>query len=530
MVPGFRPADQARELEDVVTSCIRLWVLNCCKNSGNAQATHTAPLPTRVVDVGSGQEDARLIDTSGQHGTYLILSYCWGKGNDRAKTTQHNLEERRRAIQEQDLPPTIKQAIEVTKRLGFRYLWVDAICIVQAHSVPPKYDELEDWRREAPNMGRYYRNAVLTIAATAATDSEHGFVSERLSQIYPVSPCPVGVWIGDSEPCSEAVVIPGEPSASNQVHYAPLYSRGWTLQERALSHHTLHWCWESVFWECKGGIKASEFQPDIQSSSEPADLDSRHVWEMALTESRDTPAYYNELWLDLIEDYCQMSLSYETDRLMAIQGLVDQAQPSSRADDGYIAGVFKPGIVTGLAWCNPTPRIEKETKFPSWSWASLAPGDLYFHHFIGRFTTVKSVNDFDIIGRDVRSDGRLQLTGPLREIHTSLITNDNDSRFAILDKAYPFKLDFNFDTVGRVLSYTGDITLLALGWKVEWRTTKLPGEEMETTQKNRRVIGLALWPTGGKVAEYKRIGIFEALETVNSTVWDDALNQDVEIV
>ncbi|KAF4435928.1 hypothetical protein F53441_13385 [Fusarium austroafricanum] len=508
----FRPADQARELEDVVTSCIQPWVLNCCKDSGNVQS---APLPTRVVDVGSGNDDPRLVETSGQHGTYLILSYCWGKGNDRAKTTQHNLQKRKRAIKDQDLPPTIKQAIEVTKKLGFRYIWIDAICIVQAHSVPPKYDELEDWRREAPNMGRYYRNAVLTIAATAAIDSEHGFVQERLAQIYPVSPCPVGIWAGDSGPHSTAVVVPGEPSASNQVHYAPLYSRGWTLQERALSHHTLHWCWESVFWECSGCIKASEFQPDIQRSSN----DRVHVWETALTKSRDNAAYYNHLWPDLIEDYCQMNLSYETDRLMAIQGLVDQAQPSSRAGGGYIAGVYKPGIITGIAWCNPTPRIEKETKFPSWSWASLAPGDLYFHHIDGEFTRMKSVNDFDITGRDVHSDGRLKLTGPLREMHTSLITSDNNSRFAIIDKVYPFKMDFNFDTVGRVLKYIGDITLLALGWKVEWRE-----------EQNRRVIGLVLWPTGGKAGEYRRIGIFEVLETTNSTVWDDAPNRDVEIV
>ncbi|KAM0186765.1 hypothetical protein ACHAPI_011549 [Fusarium lateritium] len=514
MAPGFRPTDQVLELEDVMASCIRPWVSNCCKNSQIAQATPAARLPTRVIDVGGGHEDARLLDTSGQHGTYLILSYCWGKGNDKAKTTQHNLEERRRAIAKQDLPATIKQAIEVTKMLGFRYLWVDAICIVQAHSVPPKYDELEDWRREAPNMGRYYRNAVLTIAATAATDSEHGFISERSSQTYPVSPSPLGVWIGEFEPYSKAVIIPGAPSASNQVHYAPLYSRGWTLQERALSHHTLHWCSESVYWECKGCIKASEFEPNIQYSLVPGAPGSRHLWETALTESKDTPAYYEELWLDLIEDYCQMSLSYETDRLMAIQGLVDETKPSNRRDNEYIAGVFKLGIVTSLAWSNPTPRVEKQSKFPSWSWASLAPGDLYFHHLAGRFAAVKSVNYFDITGRDHRADGRLQLTAPLREIHTNLIKNENDSRCAILDKAYPFNVDFQFDAVGCVPPFTGVVTLLALGWTVEWKASKQPGEQRETTQKTRRVVGLVLWPTGGQVTEYKRIGIFNVLERV----------------
>jgi hypothetical protein len=262
---------------------------------------------------------------------------------------------------------------------------------------------------------------------------------------------------------------------------------------------------------------------------ESADRDRRNMWECALTESRDDPHYYNQLWLDLIEIYCQMYLSYETDRLMAIQGLVDQVPPSNREDNGYIAGLFKLGLVkgSGLAWCNSTPRTEKATKFPSWSWASLGAGDLFFWHLEEVFTTVKSVNNFDISGQDVRSDGRLQLTGPLQEIHTSLLQDDNGSRIAIINKTYPFEIYFTFDTIGGVVAYEGSITLLALG--VESGRALLE-KNNETAEKHRRVIGLVLWPTGCKAREYIRIGEFHVTEIIKTTVWDHESERDIEIV
>ncbi|KAH7628720.1 hypothetical protein B0T09DRAFT_344492 [Sordaria sp. MPI-SDFR-AT-0083] len=48
-----------------------------------------------------------------------------------------------------------------------------------------------------------------------------------------------------------------EPS----VPHAPLYKRGWTLQERALSTRTLH-CGKQLYWECMTS-KASEAFPSL---------------------------------------------------------------------------------------------------------------------------------------------------------------------------------------------------------------------------------------------------------------------------
>jgi hypothetical protein len=69
------------------------------------------------------------------------------------------------------LPRTIQDAISVTRRLGVRFLWVDALCIVQ--------DSIngQDWIDESSKMASIYGNAYLTIVAEAANDCSQGFLA-----------------------------------------------------------------------------------------------------------------------------------------------------------------------------------------------------------------------------------------------------------------------------------------------------------------------------------------------------------------
>jgi hypothetical protein len=49
------------------------------------------------------------------------------------------------------LPKTFQEAIEFTRRLKIRYIWIDALCIIQ--------DDREDWQREVANMYTTYQNS-----------------------------------------------------------------------------------------------------------------------------------------------------------------------------------------------------------------------------------------------------------------------------------------------------------------------------------------------------------------------------------
>ncbi|EIW53238.1 HET-domain-containing protein, partial [Trametes versicolor FP-101664 SS1] len=115
-------------------------------------------LPTRLIDC-TDINHPRLVTTSGRRGKYLTLSYVWG-GDQVHKTTTTNISTYSRRIDPFLLPATIRDAIYVTQTLGFQFLWIDSLCIIQ--------DSDEDKLHELGHMHDIYRYAHLTIIAASA--------------------------------------------------------------------------------------------------------------------------------------------------------------------------------------------------------------------------------------------------------------------------------------------------------------------------------------------------------------------------
>lgn len=72
------------------------------------------------------------------------------------KTTGSTLAERMAGIAWDELSKTFQDALVATKGLGFRYIWIDSLCIIQ--------DSEEDFQLECAKTGSVYSNAVCTIA------------------------------------------------------------------------------------------------------------------------------------------------------------------------------------------------------------------------------------------------------------------------------------------------------------------------------------------------------------------------------
>lgn len=70
---------------------------------------------------------------------------------------------------------TIREAIFMTQELGIRYLWVDALCIIQ-----PTDGDSADWDIESLCICTYYQNATLTFAAAMGSDSSDGLWREEI--------------------------------------------------------------------------------------------------------------------------------------------------------------------------------------------------------------------------------------------------------------------------------------------------------------------------------------------------------------
>jgi hypothetical protein len=81
-------------------------------------------------------------------------------------TTLSNLHERRKLIPWSTIPPTLQDAMSLTRALGFRYIWIDALCIIQGDTV--------DFERESNIMHQIYSGAALVICATGSRDVNAG--------------------------------------------------------------------------------------------------------------------------------------------------------------------------------------------------------------------------------------------------------------------------------------------------------------------------------------------------------------------
>jgi len=86
--------------------------------------------------------------------------------------TQSSLASLLEAIPCSQLPKTNQDAIHITRFLGIRYLWIDALCIIQ--------DQESDWLEESKKMGDIYKFSYCTISASQATTGSQGcFVDRR---------------------------------------------------------------------------------------------------------------------------------------------------------------------------------------------------------------------------------------------------------------------------------------------------------------------------------------------------------------
>ncbi|KAJ5730254.1 extracellular lipase [Penicillium malachiteum] len=141
-----------------------------------SDASAEKPLPTRVLDLGQSclerfsqkslEQDLRLVESNDQRGHYTTLSYCWG-GYAELRTTKSNYHDRLEKIRFADLPKTYADTVRITRSLGVRYLWIDALCIIQ--------EDPKDWLHEAGCMSDIFWNTTCRIAANEGKDPTEGF-------------------------------------------------------------------------------------------------------------------------------------------------------------------------------------------------------------------------------------------------------------------------------------------------------------------------------------------------------------------
>ncbi|CAG9993973.1 unnamed protein product [Clonostachys byssicola] len=354
-------------LSPISLSRIKDWHRDCLKNHLECSMNLNPYLPTRVIDVGAadGTEEPRLLlSDEKSRGPYVAMSYCWG-GVVPLRTTTNNIHDHTREIPLTSLPQTFKDAIVLTRSLGCRYLWIDALCIVQ--------DDPLDWEREAADMGRIYRDSALTLSATSAKTSEDGFLGPYKSDL--ILRCSTKYTEGQE---THEMVFSWPFSPLSSFNYVDATGdRGWTLQELVLSPRVLHFVQtparigHQMIWECnhhsvqEDGVRlVTNFHIDL---SRPKSLLGRHHAANATIPLSMVITY---TWLDLVEAYSCRKLTYESDKLVAFSGLA--AEIKRLSGYRYAAGLWEEELRLQLLWVPRTPGSRTQGYIaPSWSWLSF---------------------------------------------------------------------------------------------------------------------------------------------------------------
>lgn len=363
-----------------------MTVLKCLQN---CLRTHTmcprsdpttTLLPDRVIDC-SNPRKPRIVETGGtQYGSYVALSYIWG--DKQPLTTTKNIDKYvNEGLDISQFPATIRDAVTVMHGLGQRYLWIDALCILQ--------DSPQDLITQLKKMCQIYRNNLFTISAACAETVQEGFLpiySSRSIQIpnaHIPYRCPDGT-LGTIYICHEkAKYYSGfGPNSGIQDTLDPINRRAWCLQERFLPPRNVIYA-NSISFSCQttsariNSPLSCNPRTDagvINALLRPRNTPSECEKIMSTEQKESERSAFRELWLDVLRNYTARRASYASDKFPALAALVEQFHLAT--GDQYLAGLWKKTLLFDLLWKRAhrfAPRPQRY-RAPSWSWAAREEG------------------------------------------------------------------------------------------------------------------------------------------------------------
>lgn len=319
---------------------------------------------------------------------YIALSYQWGQAKMLRNTT--GLRERLlkpSSLSEGDLacdiPRTISDAFGVVILLGYRYLWVDALCVVstcicrllrneQYLISDQTQDDPAEIASELPRMHRIYHCADFTIIAADGSDANHGLrglkgLTASRNNFQVPTQLSGSEWVATRHPSKAYFKSRGVPNT--------YYTRAWTFQECGFSLRKLIFANDTIEWCCEHGQMHEAVIRELPGSSYRRQCEElyRPTVHRLLAARMPTPASLG----DLVSAYNTRNLTFPEDALSAFAGtqsLLEQFYQS-----GFLYGLPEFWFELALYWTprgNIKRRIASSSRsstgtsyqLPSWSW------------------------------------------------------------------------------------------------------------------------------------------------------------------
>ena len=370
-----RPIDRANDVAQP-----RTWLNECinshqkCKQALHAlHARRGVQMPPRLLEIHRAQTSTlylKIRDTNGMPPlAYVALSYRWPEVTN--ITTKRNIGNRRAKLDLDDLCPLFQDVVSVTDDLDLRYIWIDALCIIQ--------DDMSDRTQNIAGMADIFRNATLVVTASTTASLISGlFQARKQSNINSLPYNEEGQNRGQYF-VSDRDFVGGESGGRHvstfreDVTDGPLAQRAWCLQERVLSARILHFGKDQKHWECLSGMR-----DETSSSLQQWDWDpltmvreialSQHSFKVKPIEPKKRDAKMDELcerltqlgvqnfarvfnsdkkefgrppystWYKLVKQFTGRQMMHQSDKLAAVAGVA--LAFSEYVEDRYVAGLW----------------------------------------------------------------------------------------------------------------------------------------------------------------------------------------------
>ncbi|KAG4434333.1 hypothetical protein IFR05_010178 [Cadophora sp. M221] len=339
-----------------IRDCEQLHGGCCSPDSRNLEKASTG-LGMKLIDA----EDKCVVLDEGF--TYAALSYVRGGPESTQvflgeSTSKRLFEKGGLSDHYSDIPSTIEDAMELCKIVGYRYLWVDALCIYQ--------DGSNERATHAANIHRIFEQAALTIVCARGVDSWAGLPG--------VSPRNVQQYVETIQGLQMSNVLCGFDAAISPSCWNTCAS---TLQEKLFSKRLLYFTDDQVYFECG----QAQWQEDRVLEVDPAVTVTRQRSRSIQTERRkpyrpspsvpkDWPFndnFHLTMFNDLLDTYVKRELDEPSDILSAFSGI--SAKFSEIWDCEFFWGLPIKFFDNELMFQNIPGEIRRRRDgFPSWSW------------------------------------------------------------------------------------------------------------------------------------------------------------------
>lgn len=353
-------------------------------------------LPTRMICVDAYQLEPNCYDVRLDENTlippgsrYVALSYCWGDYRPACMTTSSNLPSQMERIRWEALPATFQDAVNFTRSLDVRYLWIDSVCIMQQECGKFDREAEADWIKEAAKMFEVYKNSYATLAALYGHDSRAGLrMDSNRSRSTALASLKLGksylpLFIRPAHFLDGSIATQHHGTRQCEPGSYPLLTRAWTFQERMVSPRVLYFTDTEIVFQCSHDAKCecgvtteADFQHVRKLSTARHKNETRRT---QLGEHRLANSAVGKAWREeIVTTYSGLDLTEPRDRLPALGAVAQQFQ-AVRHNEKYLAGLWSATIHQDLLWTcseikgpsHPRSALRRPYSLPTWSWASL---------------------------------------------------------------------------------------------------------------------------------------------------------------